>query len=320
MTASKTKIVRVAVTQAEPEWLNLEKSVLKTCRLVEEAAANGAQLVTFPELWIPGYPSWVWARSIDFKLGTLYLKNSLKVKSPEMDRIRTCAAENHITICLGFSENYHNSLYIAQSIIGSDGDLKLTRRKIKPTHMERTVFGDASGDCLRNVVDTEFARVGALACWEHTQPLLKYHTYLQREQIHVAAWPTLAGRDGEDGLWSMSRDGARALSQTYAIESQSFVLHTTAVIGQAGIDLMRTSQGAVMNSPGGGSSAIFGPDGKKLSEDITEGVEGIIYGDLELDDILKAKLFLDTCGHYSRPDILYLGVDDQEKSHLRVQN
>ena len=111
--------------------------------------------------------------------------------------------------------------------------------------------------------------------------------------------------------------GCRCLSQTYAIESQSFVLHTTAVFSQKGVDAMSTGAGVLFNSPGGGSSAIFGPDGRLLSEDLPQTEEGIIYADLEMDDILKAKGFLDTCGHYSRPDMLWLGVDDREKKHLR---
>ena len=115
----------------------------------------------------------------------------------------------------------------------------------------------------------------------------------------------------------LSRLGTRTLSRTYAIESQSFVLHTTAVIGQGGIDLMKTHNGAILDTCGGGSSAIFGPDGRKLSEDIPEKEEGIIYADLDLDAILRAKSFLDTCGHYSRPDMLFLGVDDREKLHRR---
>lgn len=82
---------------------------------------------------------------------------------------------------------------------------------------------------------------------------------------------------------------------------------------------MKTESGLILNSPGGGSSAIFGPDGRKLSEDIPETEEGILYADLDLDDVIKAKSFIDICGHYSRPDMLWLGVDDQEKRQLRPQ-
>lgn len=109
----------------------------------------------------------------------------------------------------------------------------------------------------------------------------------------------------------------RALASTYAIESQSFVLHCTAVLSQSGIDKMKTHGGAMMATPGGGRSAIFGPDGRKLSIDLPETQEGIIYADLDLDLVLKAKSFVDVCGHYSRPDLLWLSVDREVKEHVR---
>jgi len=101
------------------------------------------------------------------------------------------------------------------------------------------------------------------------------------------------------------------------MESQTFVLSSTAVLSQKGIDRMNTSGGALMNSPGGGNSAIYGPDGRQLSKDLPETQEGIIYADLDFDEILKAKGFLDIAGHYSRPDLLWLGVDNREKKHSR---
>lgn len=107
------------------------------------------------------------------------------------------------------------------------------------------------------------------------------------------------------------------MASTYAIESQSFVLHCTAVLSQSGIDKMKTHGGAMMAAPGGGRSAIFGPDGRKLSSDLPETQEGIIYADLDLDLVLKAKSFVDVCGHYSRPDLLWLSVDREVKEHVR---
>ncbi|KAG4283168.1 hypothetical protein FPRO06_09841 [Fusarium proliferatum] len=308
--------VRVAVTQAEPKWLDLQGSVDKTCALIGEAARGGAQLLAFPECWVTGYPAWIWARPVDTHLTSRYIKNCMRADGPEMARIQQCAADNDITVVLGFSENFHNTLYISQAIINSDGKLLALRRKIKATHMERTIFGDASGDALTSVVDTKVGRVGALSCWEHIQPLLKYYLYTHREQIHVAAWPPLHPHKGEE-LWSMSREGARSLSQTYAIESQAFVLHATSVISEQGISLMNTENGAVMNIPGGGSSAIFGPDGRILTEDVPECDEGILYATLDLDEILRCKSFVDVCGHYSRPDMLWLGVDREVKKHVQ---
>ncbi|KAK7931288.1 aliphatic nitrilase [Apiospora marii] len=272
MTEYKKTSLRVAVTQAEPVWLDLDATVEKTCALIAEAASNGARLVSFPECWIPGYPAWI------------------------------CAAQHQMVVVLGFSENRHDSLYISQAVIDADGELRSARSKMKATHMERTVFGDASAECLSGVTETAVGRVGALACWEHSQPLLKYHTY------------SPAGADPRLGL---AAGRVTNLSRTYAIESQSFVLHTTAVLGPAGIERMKTQNSMMMATPGGGCSAVFGPDGRKLTTDIPAGQEGIVYADLDFDEIIKAKSFLDLCGHYSRPDLLWLGVDKDVKNHVR---
>lgn len=149
------------------------------------------------------------ARPLDPPLATKYIKNSISYDSPEMARICTAARTAKIAVVIGISENDHNSLYIAQCTISPSGDIVMKRRKLKPTHMERTVFGDGSGSSLDNVVDLEgVGRVGALACWEHAQPLLKYHTISLREQIHVAAWPPIHPFDETNGaLYSLSSDG-----------------------------------------------------------------------------------------------------------------
>lgn len=124
-----------------------------------------------------------------------------------MKQIQDCAKANEIAVSLGFAENHNDTLYIAQVMIDTDGEIKFHRRKIKPTHMERTIFGDASGECFSSVADLTFARVGALSCWEHIQPLLKYHTLAQQEDIHISAWPNVFPHTGGQDLWSMSAEG-----------------------------------------------------------------------------------------------------------------
>ncbi|KAM0233183.1 hypothetical protein ACHAPO_007262 [Fusarium lateritium] len=192
-----SKHLKVAVTQAEPEWLDLAGSVNKTCSLINEAAENGARLVAFPECWIPGYPGWIWQRPVDPVTNTEYIENSLKVDSDEMRSIQACAKSNSVAVSLGFSERTEsNSLYISQVIINPEGEIAVHHRKLKPTHMERTVFGDGNNHVLNTVADIDFGHVGVvkvgnLACWEHVQPLLKYHTYSQHESIHISAWPPM---------------------------------------------------------------------------------------------------------------------------------
>lgn len=177
-----------------------------------------------------------------------------------MKRICAAAAENAISVALGFSEREGQSIYIAQALIDEKGQIRMKRRKMKPTHMERTIFGDASGDCLAKVVDLDVGNVGSLSCWEHLQPLLKYYTFSQQEQIHVAAWPPLEPfADGSPGFYSMSAEGCRNQAQTYAIESQAFVLHCTAVLSDSGIELMKTAGAPVMGRASPGYSAVMAP-------------------------------------------------------------
>lgn len=146
---------------------------------------------------------------MDFELGVRYVQNSLRIDGPEMKRICDAAGAHKINVSLGFSENDADSVYIAQALIGEDGEIKMRRRKMKPTHMERTIFGDASGECLSEVVNVPgIGKVGSLACWEHIQPLLKYYMLAQKEQIHVSAWPPLDSFvEGSPGLYSMSVEG-----------------------------------------------------------------------------------------------------------------
>ncbi|KAJ4401716.1 hypothetical protein N0V91_007757 [Didymella pomorum] len=312
--------VKVAVTQHEPVWFDLQATVDKTCRLIEEAASNGAKLIAFPEVWITGYPAWIWARPIDPPLATKYIKNSLSYDSKEMHQICAAARISSIAVVLGFSENDHNSLYIAQCTIAASGTIVMKRRKFKPTHMERTVYGDAGGSSLNNVSEIEgVGRVGALSCWEHMQPLLKYHTISLREEVHVAGWPPLhAHTEDNQGLFSMSADGCASLSQTYAMESSTFVLHCTSVMTSAGISAHST-EGTFFGQSGGGHSAIYGPDGRRLTKPIPADQEGFVYADLDMDMLVGLRHFADPVGHYSRPELLWLGVDTREKKHVRAE-
>ncbi|KAH0349156.1 carbon-nitrogen hydrolase, partial [Aureobasidium melanogenum] len=315
--------VRVAAVQAECCYFDLQAAVEKTCKLIVQAASKGCDMVAFPEVWIPCYPGWIWQRPIDFEMVGDYMKNSLKIDSPEMERICACAGENRISVMLGFSENYDNSLYLAQAFIGKDGKIKMNRRKIKPTHVERTLYGDGSGASLLNVVDEPgVGRVGGLSCWEHSQPLLRYHTYSQGEDIHVAAWPPMnyykSFPEGS-ALWSQCREGAHNLSTTHAIEGNCFVVLASSFFTKEGVDRMQLGDGKLYHIGGGGCAAIIAPDGRKLTEDLGEEEEGLLIADCDPDEILKVKAMLDVHGHYSRPDLLWLGVDYREKKQVRAE-
>src|SRR3984957_5615124 len=143
--------VRVAAVQAESAWLDLAAGVDKVISLIGEAAAGGARLVAFPETFVPGYPWWIWLDSPAAGMAFVpaYAGNSMTRDSAELNRIRRAAAQHHIYVVLGFSERAGGSLYMAQAFISETGELISVRRRLKPTHVERAVFGEGAGSDLR---------------------------------------------------------------------------------------------------------------------------------------------------------------------------
>jgi nitrilase len=301
--------VRVAAVQAEPAWLDLAASVDKVTGLVGEAAAGGAQLVAFPETFVPGYPWWIWLDSpaAGMPFVPRYAANSMTRDGAEMDRIRDAAARHRIHVVLGFSERAGGSLYMAQAFISDTGELVSVRRKLKPTHVERSVFGEGDGSDLQ-VHDTALGKVGGLNCWEHLQPLTKYAMYSQGEEIHVASWPSFSLYRG--AAQALGPEVNTAASLMYAVEGQTFVVAPCAVVGSAGQELFcDTDVKRQLLQPGGGFARIYGPEGSPLAQPLPETEEGILYADLSRDLIAIAKSAADPVGHYSRPDVLRLLVN-----------
>ncbi|NIB42822.1 carbon-nitrogen hydrolase family protein [Pseudomaricurvus alkylphenolicus] len=296
---------KAAVVQAAPGFLDLAASVDKTITLIEQAANQGASVVAFPEAWIPGYPWWIWLGSPAWglKFVQAYHQNSLVKDSPEMDQIREAARANSIMVSLGASERDHGSLYLAQFLIGADGNLIHARRKLKPTHAERTVFGDGDGSSLE-VHDTPLGRIGNLCCWEHLQPLTKYAMFSMHEQVHIGAWPSFTCYPQ---AYSLSAEMNMAVSSVYSLEGQCYFLAPTAVVSQGMLDVLIDSPDQQeLFGGGGGSAMIYGPDGKPLCEPIDPQQEGMLIADIDLGAIAVAKSFADPVGHYSRPDVTRL--------------
>ena len=183
----------VAVVQAAPVFMQLDATVDKGIAMIEEAAARGARLIAFPECWVPGYPWWAWlsAPAHNLKYFGAYHANSLSVDSPACERLAEAARANGIFVSMGASERDHGSLYMAQFLFSDSGELIQARRKLKPTFVERTVFGEGDGSDLA-VSETAIGRIGQLNCWEHLQPLTKYAMFSLHEQIHIGAWPSFS--------------------------------------------------------------------------------------------------------------------------------
>jgi nitrilase len=238
-----------------------------------------------------------------------YHENSIVVGDEHFMRLAKAAADHRITVVLAASERDKGSLYMAQFVFGPDGATVSTRRKLKPTHVERALFGEGDGsDIAVNEVEG-IGVLGALNCWEHLQPLTKYAMYGLGEQVHVASWPSFCLYRG--GAYALGQEVNMAASQVYAVEGGCFVLAATTVTGQAGLDLFAETdeQRALLGNGGGGSSRIYAPDGRMLTEPIPEDEEGIVYAEIDLSQIALAKMAADPAGHYSRADVTRLIVD-----------
>jgi nitrilase len=286
--------VRAAAVQAEPRWLDLDAGVDQVVDLIAQAAGNGAQLVAFGETFIPGYPWWIWLDSPAWGMQFVarYAANAMTRDGEHMRRIAAAAGRHGVHVVLGFAERAGGSSVVA------------VRRKLKPTHVERSVFGEGDGSDVQ-VHDTRLGRLGALNCWEHFQPLTKYAMYSMGEQIHVASWPSFSVYRG--AATALGPEVNTAASRVYAVEGQTFVLAPCSVIGQAAHDLFAdTEQKRQLLLQGGGFTRIYGPEGSELAEPLAEDEEGILYADLDPALIAIAKSAADPVGHYSRPDVFRL--------------
>jgi nitrilase len=299
---------KAAVVQASPVYLDLDGSVSKAVDLIAEASENGATLIAFPETWVPGYPWYIWlgtpAWAIQKGFVQRYFDNALQYGTPQAERIAKAAAEHRITVSLGFAERDAGSLYISQWLIGPDGQTISRRRKLKPTHVERTVFGEGDGSDL-SVHDTPLGRIGSLSCWEHLQPLTRYAMYSQNEQVHIGAWPSFSLY--QPFANALGAEVNMAVSRVYAVEGQAFVLAPCATVSEAMVEeLCDTPDKHALIRAGGGSAAIFAPDGTLLTPQVEDTYEGLLYSELDLSVISIAKNAADPTGHYSRPDVTRL--------------
>lgn len=298
--------LRVAAVQAAPVYLDLDATIDKTIELMRQAARQGVQLIAFPETWIPGYPWWAWLNTpaMGMQYVQRYFDHSLVVGSAEFERLAAAARELRLYLALGYSERAGGSLYIAQALFDDQGRVLKTRRKLRPTHVERTVFGDGDGSDLA-VMSTPIGQVGMLACWEHLQPLSKYAMYAQNEQIHVGAWPSFSLYAGAAN--ALGPEVNNAVSQVYAVEGQCFVVAPCATVSQAMHEMLCTDDlQRQLLLPGGGHARIYGPDGRSMGTPLGEAEEGLLIADIDLGQISLAKAAADPAGHYARPDVTRL--------------
>lgn len=297
---------KTAAVQAAPVFLDLDASIDKAIALIAEAASKDVSLVAFPETWLPGYPWFAWLDSPAWGMQFVqrYHDESLAYGSPQAARIAAAAKRHAITVVMGHSERAGGSLYMGQWIVGPDGGAIAIRRKLKPTHVERTIFGEGDGSHLA-VHATPLGRIGALCCWEHLQPLSKYATYAQNEQVHVAAWPSFSLYKG--AACALGPEANNAASRMYALEGGSFVLAPCATVSKEMVGMLCTDDAKrQLLQEGGGWTVIYAPDGRPLAQASSEFAEELVIAEIDLGMIALAKAAADPAGHYARPDVTRL--------------
>lgn len=304
-------MVRVAAAQIAPDLESSDGTLARVLETMREAARRGVELIVFPETFVPYYPyfSFVLPPVRQGAPHLLLMERAPTVPGPLTDAVAAAAREHGMVVVLGVNERDHGSLYNTQLIFDADGRLLLKRRKITPTYHERMVWGQGDGSGLV-AVDTRVGRVGALACWEHYNPLARYALMADHEEIHCAQFPgSLVGPIFADQMGVTIRH--------HALESGCFVVNATGWLTDAQIRSVTADESLQGALRGGCHTAIVSPEGKYLAEPLTEG-EGLVVADLDMALIAKRKRMMDSVGHYARPELLSLAVRREAARPLRA--
>ncbi|SDZ60790.1 aliphatic nitrilase [Jannaschia faecimaris] len=294
-----SRIVKAAAVQIAPDLTSREKTLARVLYAIDEAAGNGADLIVFPETFVPFYPyfSFVLPPCQQGKPHLQLYEQAVTVPSDDTRRVAERCAQHGVVVVLGVNERDRGSLYNAQLIFDAEGTLLLKRRKITPTYHERMVWGQGDGAGLQ-VVDTRVGRVGALACWEHYNPLARYALMAQHEEIHVAQFPgSLVG--------PIFGEQIEVTMRHHALESGCFVVNATGWLTDEQIESITTDTALQKALRDGCMTCIVTPEGRHVVPPLTSG-EGILYGDLDMALVTKRKRMMDSVGHYARPELLSL--------------
>jgi predicted amidohydrolase len=310
--------LRVAAVQATYVLMDREATIDRVAELTAAAAGQGAQLVAFPEAFVPGTPIWIDTQRIwdgDADWFRLLAENAVAVPGPATDRLCAIAREHGVWLVIGVQEKPENSgtIYNSTLYLSPEGSVVEKHRKLMPTGSERTVWGMGDGSTLR-VVDTPFGRIGGLICWENYMPLARFHLYAQGIDLWLA--PTLAPGDA----WI-------ATMRHLARENRMFVVGVNPVLHVDRIptdfphrDRLAPASYVADHGPWieEGNTVVVGPGGELLAGPVREREETLLV-DLDLGAVRAARRTMDPVGHYNRPDVFRLHVDTSPRPAVVIE-
>ena len=305
------KTVKAAAVQIAPVLDRPGATVEKLLGSIAEAAHQGVEFCVFPETLVPYYPYFSFVLP-PVMTGAEHIRlydEAVAVPGPVCDAVAASARQHGMVVVLGVNERDRGTLYNAQLIFDADGTMLLKRRKITPTFHERMIWGQGDGAGLK-VVDTAVGRVGALACWEHYNPLARYALMAQGEEIHAAQFPgSMVGQ--------IFADQMEVTIRHHALEAGCFVVNATGWLTDQQIEAVTPDDKMRKALRGGCCTAIVSPEGVHLAPPLREG-EGMLVADLDMGLIVKRKRMMDSVGHYARPELLSLNFDNREARPLHA--
>jgi nitrilase len=301
-------MIRAAVVQHPPVFLDLGASLDRAAALVAEAAAGGASLVVFPEAWFPGYPTWVWRlrpgedMAVSADMHALLARNAINAGAGGLAPLQEIARAHGVVLVVGFNEidarTSGGTIFNSAAVIDADGRVANHHRKLMPTNPERMVWGFGDGSTLR-VVDTAVGRIGTLLCWENYMPLARYALYAQQVEIYVApTWDT-----GESWLATMRH---------IAREAGAWVIGCSTPMQAADVPADLPHRGKLFPDPdewiNDGDAVVHRPFGPAVAGPMHR-EKGLLFADIDPTAVAAARRSFDAAGHYARPDVFTLTVN-----------
>ena len=306
----KLQRFKVAVVQASPVLFNREATIEKTCGLILEAAKKDVKLILFPEAFIPAYPrglsfgAVVGSRSSEGRrTWQRYWENAVDVPGPAVEIIGEAVREAGVYLAIGVIERdtqfSKGTLYCTLLYFGPDGMLLGKHRKLKPTGSERLIWGEGDGSTL-TVLETEFGKIGGLICWENYMPLARMAMYSKGVEIYLA--PTADARDS----WQSTLRHIACEGRCFVLGCNQFVTKEMYPDDLEGLDELDEHTDVICR----GGSTIISPFGEVLAGPLYD-QESTLFADIDLAEVARGKYDFDVVGHYARPDVFQLVVNER---------